>query len=187
MSTELEERVDRLESVMGRFIVQTDMIIRQMEADRRQMNRQWGEIANKMGTLVEDIIAPNIPRIAKEYFKCDEVEDFMVRRIKRHITDKTKRREFDVIVVCDNKIIYNETKSTPRQNYIDDFINFINNKEFYNYFPEYKEKELIPVFASLYLPHDVVEYLTKNNIYAMGMKDDTMDILNYPLAKEKGI
>jgi hypothetical protein len=34
----------------------------------------WGELANKMGTLVEDIVAPNIPRIAKRYFGAEELE-----------------------------------------------------------------------------------------------------------------
>jgi hypothetical protein len=182
MSTELGERVDRPESVLGHFIVQTDTIIRQIEEDRRRMNKQWGELANKMGTLVEDIVAPNIQRIAMEHFGCGDIEDFMVRRIKRHVTDKTKRREFDVIAVCEDKVILNETKSTPRQNYIDDFVDFIRSKTFYGYFPEFNGKELIPVFAVLYLPYDVVEYLTKNKIYAMGMKDDTMDILNYPFS-----
>lgn len=185
MSLELGERVDRLESVLGRFIVHTDMALARLEEDRRRINKQWGELANKMGTLVEDIIAPNIPRIAKEYFGCADIEDFMVRRIKRHTKDRTRKREFDVIAICDDKIILNETKSTPRQNYIDDFVIFIRNKEFYDYFPEYKGKELIPIFASLYLPNDMVEYLTKNGIYAMGMKDDTMGILNFPLTEGK--
>ncbi|MBI3593100.1 MAG: hypothetical protein HY099_06445, partial [Nitrospirae bacterium] len=51
--------------------------------------------------------------------------------------------------------------------------------EFYDYFPEYKGKKLIPIFASLYLQDDVVKYLTKNGIYAMAIKEDTMDLLNY--------
>jgi len=51
-------------------------------------------------------------------------------------------------------------------------------KEVYDYFPIHKDKKIIPVFSSFYLPEDVVKYLTKNKIYALGMKDDTMDILN---------
>ena len=34
-------------------------------------------------------------------------------------------------------------------------------------------------FSSLYLQDDVVEALTKAGIYAMAMKDDTMDLLNF--------
>jgi len=49
--------------------------------------------------------------------------------------------------------------------------------EFFSYFPEYKGMKLIPVFSSLYLSDSVVTYLSKNKIYAMAMKGDTMDIL----------
>jgi len=36
------------------------------------MNKRWGELANKMGTVVEDIVAPSIPRLAREIFACGE-------------------------------------------------------------------------------------------------------------------
>ncbi len=184
MHTELEEKVDRLEALLGEFIIHTKMAftrlersLDRMEEDRRQMNRQWGELANKMGTLVEDIVAPNIPRIAKEYFGCEDVEFFGIRVKKRNQKARAKKREFDVIAVCDDRVIINETKSTPRIDYINDFIEAL--KEFYDYFPEYKEKKIIPIFASLYISDDIVSFLTKNGIYAMGMKEDTMNLINF--------
>ena len=30
----------------------------------------WGELANKMGTVVEDIVAPSVRRLAREVFEC---------------------------------------------------------------------------------------------------------------------
>ncbi len=200
----VEEKVDRLEALFGQFMAQTNRtIIRmergiedlkiemsefknemshfkdRMEAEVKRINKQWGDLANKMGTLVEDIVAPAIPRVAKDLFGCEDIEDFMVRRYKTKPHDKSSRKEFDVIAVCQNKVILNETKATPRTSYIDDFIEFLKNKEFENYFPEYKEKELIPIFSSLYLPPEVVARLSHNRIYAMAMSDTTMEILNY--------
>ena len=150
-----------------------------MESEVKRSNKQLGDIANKMGTIVEDIVAPAIPKIAKELFGCEVIEDFGVRRYKTKVNDRSSRREFDVIAVCQDKVILNETKSTPRSSYIEDFIEFLNNKEFFDYFPEYKDKEVIPIFSSLYLPEDVVTRLSKNGIYAMGMSDSVMEILNY--------
>jgi hypothetical protein len=49
------------------------------EQERREMNRRWGELANKMGTLAEDSVAPNLPRVARELFGCQEVDFFAVR------------------------------------------------------------------------------------------------------------
>jgi hypothetical protein len=184
----VEERVDRLESVLGQFIVHTDIALkkleeeitrlgRQWEEERKEMNKRWGDLANKMGTLAEDIVAPNISGIAREYFGCSDIKDFMVRRRKRNTKDASKVREFDVIAVCDDKVIINETKSNPKIEYINEFINVL--KEIYDYFPEYRGKKIIPIFSSLYIPEDLVTYLTKNRIYAMAMKDDTMDLLNF--------
>lgn len=204
MSVEIEGRVDKIESVLGQFIVHTDTIITRLEKrmekwnedfenyrkegeiERKRMGTLWGELANKWGTVVEDIVVPNIPEIAKNYFGCEDFDDFMIRRKKKNSKDKSKIREFDVIAVCEDRVILNETKSTPRMSYIDDFIDFLNKKEFYDYFPEYKNKKLIPIFASLYLSDDIVNYLSKNNIYAMALKVDIMDILNPDLKRKTG-
>jgi len=150
---------------------------RQWEEEKRDMNKLWIEIVNNMGTLAEDIVAPNISGIAQKYFGCSDIKDFMVRRRKKNTKDASKVREFDVIAVCDDKVIINETKSTPKIEYINEFINVL--KEIYDYFPEYRDKKIIPIFSSLYIPEDLVTYLTKNRIYAMAMKDDTMDLLNF--------
>ncbi|HHV81274.1 TPA: hypothetical protein GXX44_06260 [bacterium] len=196
---ELEEKVGRLESLLGQFIINNDVALRRLETsleafkdemrafknevneDRKRMNKMWGELANKMGTLVEDIVAPNIAGVARRYFGAEELEDFMIRRRKRNTKDKNKIREFDVIAVWDDKVIINETKSTPRIDYINDFIDVL--KEITDYFPEYRDKQIIPIFSSLYLPEDIVDYLTRNKIYAMGMNDDTMDLLNFEKVK----
>jgi len=196
---ELEEKVGRLESLLGQFIINNDVALRRLETsleafkdemrafknevneDRKRMNKMWGELANKMGTLVEDIVAPNIAGVARRYFGAEELEDFMIRRRKRNTKDKNKVREFDVIAVWDDKVIINETKSTPRMDYINEFIEVL--KEIIDYFPEYRDKQIIPIFSSLYLPEDIVDYLTRNKIYAMGMNDDTMDLLNFEKIK----
>ncbi len=195
-----DERIDTLEDVLRQSIINTDRFKDEMrifkdemrefkdemrefkdevERDRKRMNKQWGELANKMGTIVEDIVAPNIKGVAERYFGCEDIEDFMVRRYKRNTKDRTKRHEFDVIAICDDKVIFNETKATIRHEYIENFINFIKNEEFFDYFPEYKDKKIIPIFSSLYLQDNVINALTKAGIYAMGMEDDTMDILNF--------
>ena len=49
---------------------------RQWEEEKRDMNKLWIEIVNNMGTLAEDIVAPNISGIAREYFGCSDIKDF---------------------------------------------------------------------------------------------------------------
>jgi len=197
MAEKVEERVSELEKMMKNLAyahMQTEMSLNtlseemrafkeEMREDRKRMNKQWGELANKMGTVVEDIVAPNIPRIAKEYFNCENIEDFSVRRKLLNKKDNKTRREFDVIAKGDNLLIVNETKSTPRVEYIDDFALTLEN--IFDYFPQYRGLRVIPIFSSLYLDEDVINYLSRKRIYAMGMKDDTMVILNPHLEQEK--
>lgn len=145
---------------------------------RRESNQKWGELANRLGTVAEDIVAPNLPRIAREQFGCPgEPDDFMVRRWVRHQIDNSKRRDFDVIAVYSDKVLINETKATVRLNYIDNFIEVL--ADIHGYFPEYRGKTIIPIFAGLSIPENLVRYLTKHKIYALGMGEETMKLLNF--------
>ena len=181
--SEFKDEMCEFKDEMSDFKDEMRAFKEEMREDRKKAFKQWGEIANKMGTLAEDIVAPCVREIARQYFGCDDEEDFMVRRFKRKAKDKGKRREFDVIAVYDTVVIIVEVKSTPRIPYIDDFIAVL--KELYEYFPEYKGKMLVPVFASLYLPDEVIAYLTKNGIYAMAIKEDMMDLINFESVKPK--
>ncbi len=147
------------------------------ERDRKRMNKQWGDLANKMGTLVEDIVAPNIPRVAKEYFGIDDIDFFAVRVLKRNVMNPSIRKEFDAIAVSRTHFIFNDTKSTPRVNYIDSMIE--TRAEIYDWFPEYRDRKLIPIFSSLAIPEEIAKYLSRNRIFGMAMKDDSMQIVNF--------
>jgi hypothetical protein len=145
--------------------------------EKRKMNKKWGELANKMGTLVGDIIAPNIQRLACELFDVGDLVDFSEFRSITHPTDKSRFKDFDALFIGSRGIILNETASTVRQSYIEEFIAFI--PTVFEYLPEHRGKRVIPVFSSLYIPEQFVRYLTANKIYAMAMGDETMELLNY--------
>jgi hypothetical protein len=145
------------------------------------MNRQWGDLANKMGTLVEDVVAPNIPRIAQTYFGCEDLDYFAVRVRKKSLKGDRHKREFDVIAACEGIFILNETKSSPETRDIDKLAAFIESNELFDYFPEYEGCKVCPVFSSLYMGDSLVAYLTRKGIYALTLKDDTMDIVNWDL------
>ena len=105
------------------------------------------------------------------------MEFFGLRVTKRDLKDKANSREFDIVAVFDDKLLINETKTTPRIDYIDAFKETLS--EIYDYFPEYSGKKIIPIFSSLSIPDKVAVYLTKIKMYAMAMKDDSMELLNY--------
>ncbi len=200
---ELEPRVSELEKMMKDLIYaqrQTEMSLTQfidemkefkdemkefkdeMKESKQVMNKKWGDLANKMGTIIEDIIAPNIPTMAKQYFGCTEIDELLVRTYKRN-KDRTKGREFDIILVFDKTVILNETKTSPSIEAIDQFSKFLDSDIFFDFYPHLSGKKLVPVFSSLHIREDLINYLTKKNIYAMQMKGDIIELVNFKSIK----
>ncbi len=156
----------------------------EMKTQTKQSNKKWGELSNRLGTLSEDFAAPNIPIIAREYFGCTEKsQDSMLRRKRLLNNNSETRKEFDVIFVYNDYIFYNETKSTARDHYVDGFADDI--KVFFDYFPEYSGRKLIPIFSSLTIESGIVNKCSKYGIYAMALKGDTMDLLNYEVLSKQ--
>ncbi|MDZ7760305.1 MAG: hypothetical protein U5L00_08635 [Desulfovermiculus sp.] len=81
----------------------------EMRASKKENDRRWGDLANKMGTLVEDIVAPSLPRIVREDFGCAEIDDIMLHRRVRNKSNPAQVREFDAIVVAGDMVYINET------------------------------------------------------------------------------
>jgi len=160
----------------------------EQKQDRKAWNKQWGETANRLGRVVEDIVAPNIPRIAADQLGYTAtIEDFSIRRKVSYPGQPDKQREFDTIAVYPNVVILNETKETVRQSYLENFAAFVESGEFYGYFPQYQGRKLIPIFSSLYLAEPAVNYLTKHGIYALAMGDETMTLLNFEQLKGREV
>ncbi len=145
--------------------------------ERRELARQLGDISNRLGTIVEDVIAPSLRRMAEREFDLGEIE-FFTRRAEKYHPLTNQRREFDVLIVGRKAVLLNETKSTARPDFVKEAVGFLRSGEFFEYFPEYLGRPLIPVFSSLYIPDDIVAYLTHQGIYAVGMGEETMQVLN---------
>ncbi len=142
--------------------------------DRRNMNKQWGDLANKFGTLVEDIVLPSAIPLIKRYFNSKATTS--MPRLHRKIDGR--EGEFDLVIADEGKLFLFEVKSSFYREYLNDFIENI--KGFKELFPEYKDKQIISIFASLSLNNKAVKELTDKNIYAMAYKEwDYMDLLNF--------
>ena len=150
----------------------------QAARERKEMNQRWGELANKMGTIVEDIVAPSIRRLAREVFDCGDLRTFYTRVVRTRSDDPSREREFDALYVGTKAVLLNETKATARPEYARAFVRFLESGEFARYVPEYPELPIVPVFSSLSIPADVVTYLTRRGIYAVAMGDEAMQVLN---------
>ena len=153
--------------------------------ERREMNKRWGELANKMGTVVEDIVAPSVRRLAREVFDCGELRQFWTRMSASRSDDPSRTREFDALYVGTRAVLLNETKSSPRASDARRFAAFLESGELVCYFPQYRKLPIVAAFSSLSIPDDLVTYLTRRGIYAIAMGDEAMQVLNLEAVRSR--
>jgi tRNA splicing endonuclease len=171
--------MDRLETELTSFVSEVHQDIAEMRQWRVQSQKHWGEIAKKIGAFVEDVVAPNIPRLGHEIFQLgsEDNEQFSGPRLRvRHPKDKSRLREFDYVYVTNTGWIVVESKNDPKLKDVDEFRTVL--AEVREFFPQFAHLPLYAVFASLYVPGHVVKYCTRHKIYALGMGAETMQILN---------
>ncbi|MBI4657591.1 MAG: hypothetical protein HY735_01870 [Verrucomicrobia bacterium] len=194
---EVEERVDRVEVELAQFTAQskatirhmdeliarsdqrlaaTERVIAELKEDARKHTLEMARIADRIGRFAEDIVGPNIPRLAREVFGIAQAELRVQRIDKPSRKDPSQWREFDFVITGHNQLIITETKSTARVKYIDEFAESL--KDIFDYFPEFQGYKVVPIFASMALSPEFVRRLTRHKIYALALGERTMELLN---------
>jgi len=143
------------------------------------MNKRWGDLANKMGTLVEDIFIPSFDIMLKRYFGVTPKRTSSRMKLR----NENREIELDIVGFTEDKAFIVEVKSSPdRQGYIDEFIEKL--RVLPEFLPEIKSYEVVPIYAGLTMSESTIESLTKNNIYALIVKGDILEIVNFDKVKK---
>ena len=202
----LEQRVDKVEQALAELAhaqLRTEMALHSMARDteafkqemrefkdemrafkeesrleRKRMNKAWGDLANKMGTVAEDIVAPNIPRFARDEFGVTGDTDLASGPTRVSRRGEPRRRQFDVVCAGDRKVFVVEVKSTPDREKILEFVGKL--KEFDDFFPEYEGWDTYGFFASWSLPDELRGFIAQQGLYGLAMGEETMDIVVRP-------
>lgn len=175
LSREMKEFKDE----MKEFKDEMSYFKREMLEESKRKNKEWSNVAKKMGTIVEDLIAPALRPVLKQYFNC-EVRMEGQRMLKRIGGDNY---EIDAIALCDDMVFMVEVRSTPRYNDINEIKD--KSQRFFEFFPEFSGKRLIMIFGSITFSEQVIKNATKNGIYVMGWREwEYMDILNFREVKQ---
>ncbi|MDW8438562.1 MAG: hypothetical protein RMM16_11085, partial [Chloroherpetonaceae bacterium] len=168
------EDTRRLKEEMATFKDEMRAFKDRMEQNVRENNKQWGALANKMGTLVEDIIFPATRPVIQSVFGV-EVKQIAMRVMRQK---DREREEFDVVAVSETQAFLIEVKSSPRSDDLKDFAER-KSQAFLRLFPEYQSLKLILIVAALSFPEDVVRQATERGVFAMAYREwEYMDILN---------
>ena len=160
---------------MGTFKDEMRVFKDEGRQQNREMNRRRGELSNKLGTMVEDLVAPSLPRIIRETLD-REVLDLSIRR-KRKLPDG-RVREFDAIAVTEDIVCLNSTKSRLRSADVDQFIGDVD--AFREFFPEHQPMPVVGMLASLAVEESVLNYAQKIGFVVLAVGDQIMEVKNQP-------
>lgn len=169
LSEELREFKDEMREFKDEMRAFKD----EAERDRKRMNKQWGDLANRLGTLVEDIVAPSLPRVAAELFGCGVPDFFAVRVVRRRDGDTG---EYDAMLACNDIVLVNETKSRLQASHVEPLLRKL--AEVPRFCLEHAGKRLVGVLATLYPDDSVIRRATAAGVLVMGMGDEAMQVMN---------
>jgi hypothetical protein len=175
---EFKNATDTFQYEMGAFRDEMKSFRDAMYAAVRDMKKQWGDLSNKMGTMAEDLVAPSIPNILRTVVSYPDVEMVAMRLRRRHPTKPGLHQEYDVVAVCGEYVLINETKSSLNAKDVDDFIQVL--VEAREFFPEHAGRHFIGAIASLYVDLSVVRHGQNRGVLVLGFGEDLMDVLNDP-------
>ncbi len=154
----------------------------EMRAFRVEMNKRWGELSASLGLLVENIVAPSVPRILSQVFACpEEAIEFLGLRLRRkHPSLPGRNREFDAVAVGCGYVLIVESKVQLDARDVTAFVERL--PEAREFFPEFADKgyRFAGAVASLYVDPSVVAFAEKLGLVVLGTGDDLMEVLNSP-------
>jgi hypothetical protein len=143
--------------------------------EHRELNKKWGEMAARRGTIVEDLVVPSLPRIIQETLAA-EITDLSVRRRRRLPTWRSK--EFDAIAVTPTLVCVNSTTATLRSADADSMVKEID--ELREFFPDYRDVPVVGILATLDAEASVIRYASNLGFLVLAVGDELMEVQNPP-------
>jgi hypothetical protein len=175
-----KEEMKAFKEEMRAFKDRMEEFQRRQEEENRRKNREWSALAKKMGTIVEDLIAPALRPVLKKYFNCEVTLEGQ-RMFRRKAGEDY---EVDAVAACDERVFMVEVRSTPRDGDVRDIREKA--ERFFEFFPEFRGRELVVIFGSITFPENVIRYASREGVYVLGWREwEYMDILNFDEVESK--
>lgn len=170
-----QQQLDQTSREMAEFKDEMAEFKDEMQRDRRSLRQTLADLAHKMGTLAEDLVAPSIPRILHEIAGCPEAPSMLGVRLRKRLADG-RSQEYDVVATCGDYLLINETKSRLRPEDIPQFIELLHQVR--TFLPEYQERRVVGALASFYMDPTLIVHGERQGIIMLGVIDGLMQVLN---------
>ena len=151
------------------------------EHERRDLNKQLGEIANSQGRLVEDVVAPSVPRILRSVLGLEPdrpIGPSGPRLRLVHPRDRGRVREFDVVAGHSGVVLVVDVKSKLTPPHVKHFAQGLG--EAREYLGPLGAREILGAVASLYVDRSLVNTAQRLGLLVLAVGDEMMDVKNSP-------
>ncbi len=145
------------------------------EQGLREMRQSIAEVYQKMGTLAEDLVAPSVPRILESVVDCSAEPEMLGVRMRKRLPDG-RSQEYDVVAICDDFLLINETKSRLRPEDVPAFVERL--EQVREFFPEYADKRVIGALATFYVDQSLVVHGERQGLIMLGVIGGLLEVLN---------
>jgi len=180
----MDKTIQEMKEDTQKFLEGTKVYQDRMDKTIQDMNRQWGELANKMGTVTEDIVAPGFPFLIERHFGLS-LDDISCRR---KVKDKSGNRwEFDLVARSGNIAFIVDVKSDyNRGEYLDHFTQLVLPKAV-ELLPDLRGCKVRGGIASFRLDPSIIEQASQMGILAISLGGDYLEFCNQEVVdKVKG-
>ncbi len=153
----------------------------EMKAFKDEMNKKWGELANRLGTITEDIFAPGIPHLVKSLgYTIKE------KMLNVEFGKNGRFRQYDALVMAEdengNEVLFvAEVKSRARSEDFEQLKDLL--KDLLEFKPTYQKVKIVPVLAAFKIPEDLVNLASKKGVLLVRMGGEYLEPLNPEVVK----
>lgn len=183
----IAERQDKFDAEMAELKKKydADMAERKQKADaeiaeirklHKETDRRMGDFVNSFGDFVENLAAPSIPQLMKDY-------GITVKQWWRNLPGIRNGDAMEVDVLClgrakDRKgiIVVGEIKSTVTPGAVNHFLKQL--EKFPLFFSFYKKYPRMGVIAGVKVPSNVIKYAERKGLLVLVPSGDTMRVAN---------
>ncbi len=182
---ELAESAKRLAEQSQRTKLEFESLAKQI----KQTTKQMGEQSQRMGTLVEDMVSPDMLRILRQVASIpEEVPGIVNVRVKEFYPGKVlnghaQMIEVDAIARCGEYVLVNETKTTFKVEHVDAFLKTLS--QLRDYFPAFEGRQIFGVISSLRIDPSVVTRASRQGLLVLSLGEGMMELQNEPGFKPK--
>jgi hypothetical protein len=172
----LTRSVQELEKSQESFTRNVQRFQDEMKEFKIEINKKWGELANRLGTLAEDIFGPGIPYLLKSLGY--ETESYF---FDLGVGPKGRKRQYDVLIFARSeqgkkKVFVAEVKNQART---EDFNQMQKSLEALpELFEPVRGKTIVPILAAFRFPENIETYASKRGVLLVRMGGEYLEPLN---------